>query len=73
MTRLMVTDISPDGVRVVIDWSKFVPGASVFIPCVNTVKALEHFVEAGGVCRSDITHRIRIEDGKYGIRIWRLK
>lgn len=73
MTRLMVTDISPDGVRVVIDWSKFVPGASVFIPCVNTAKALEHFVEAGGVRRSDITHRIRVEDGKYGIRIWRLK
>jgi len=73
MTRLMVTDISPDGVRVVVDWSKFVPGSSVFIPCVNTVKALEHFVEAGGVSRSDIAHRIRIEDGKYGVRVWRLK
>ena len=70
---MMVTDISPDGVRVVVDWSKFVPGSSVFIPCVNTVKALEHFVGAGGVRRSDIAHRIRIEDGKYGVRVWRLK
>ena len=73
MTRLMVTDLSPDGVRVVIDWSKFVPGSSVFIPCVNTVKALEHFVEAGGVRRGDIAHRVRVEDGKYGVRVWRLK
>lgn len=73
MTRLMVTDISPDGVRIVIDWSKFVPGASVFIPCVNTVKAMSDIVDASGVSRKDMTHRVRIEDGKYGVRVWRLK
>jgi hypothetical protein len=27
MTRLMTTDLSPDGVRIVIDWNKFVPGS----------------------------------------------
>jgi hypothetical protein len=36
MTRVMLTDISPDGVRIVVDWDKFKPGASVFIPCINT-------------------------------------
>jgi hypothetical protein len=53
----MLTDISPDGVRIVVDWDKFKPGASVFIPCINTAKAID----------------VRVEDGKYGVRVWRLK
>lgn len=73
MTRLMVTDISPDGVRIVIDWSKFIPGASVFIPCVNTAKAVEDIVKATGVTKKEMTKRVRVEDGKYGVRVWRLK
>ena len=44
MTRLMTTDLSPDGVRIVINWNKFVPGASVFIPCVNTTRAIDDLV-----------------------------
>lgn len=73
MTRLMLTDISPDGVRIVIDWSRFVPGASVFIPCINTEKAIRHLTKAAEVSSADIVQRIRIEDGKYGVRVWRLK
>lgn len=73
MTRLMVTDISPDGVRIVIDWSKFIPGASVFVPCVNTAKAIEDIVKATGVTKQEMTKRVRIEDGKYGVRVWRVK
>lgn len=73
MTRLMVTDISPDGVRVVINWGKFVPGASVFIPCINTHKAIEDLIDAGKLRREDIAKRIRIENGQYGVRVWRLK
>jgi hypothetical protein len=69
----MVTDISPDGVRIVIDWSKFIPGASVFVPCVNTAKAIEDIVKATGVTKQEMTKRVRIEDGKYGVRVWRVK
>jgi hypothetical protein len=73
MTRVMLTDISPDGVRIVIDWSKFKPGASVFIPCINTAKAIEHLTIAANVAKKDIAQRVRVEDGKYGVRVWRLK
>ena len=73
MTRLMVTDMSPDGVRIVIDWSKFIPGASVLVPCVNTAKAIEDIVKATGVAKQEMTKRVRIEDGKYGVRVWRVK
>jgi len=73
MTRLMTTDLSPDGVRIVIDWNKFVPGTSVFIPCVNTTRAIDDLVSATGISKKDITKRVRIENGKYGIRVWRIK
>lgn len=73
MTRVMLTDIAPDGVRIVIDWGKFKPGASVFIPCINTAKAIEHLTMATGLSKKDIEQRVRVENGKYGIRVWRLK
>jgi hypothetical protein len=73
MTRVMLTDISPDGVRIVVDWDKFKPGASVFIPCINTAKAIEHLTRAARITRKDIEQRVRVEDGKYGVRVWRLK
>jgi|TARA_R110002012_G_scaffold190155_3_gene357733 hypothetical protein len=73
MTRLKFTDISPDGVRIVIDWEKFVPGASVFIPAINTIKAVHHLTEATNLTKKDIVYRVRIENGKYGVRVWRQK
>ncbi len=73
MTRVMLTDISPDGVRIVVDWSKFLPGSSVFIPCVNTSKAVNHLIEATQIDKKDITKRVCVEGGKYGIRVWRMK
>jgi|TARA_R110000824_G_scaffold107670_5_gene254168 hypothetical protein len=73
MTRIRFTDISPDGVRIVVDWEKFVPGASVFIPAINTGKAVQHVTEASHFTKKDITYRVCIENGRYGVRVWRLK
>jgi hypothetical protein len=71
--RLKQTDISPDGVRIVIDWDKFVVGTSVFIPCLNTKKAIADIVDASGIPKKDLLKRISIEGGKYGIRVWKLR
>jgi hypothetical protein len=73
MTRVRLTDISPDGVRMVVDWDKFMPGSSVFIPCINTGKALEHVIAAGELDKGSLEKRVGIENGKYGVRIWRMK
>lgn len=73
MTRVMLTDISPDGVRMVVDWGKFVPGASVFIPAIDTNKAVEHLLKAARISKEHVTKRVCIENGKYGVRVWRMK
>jgi hypothetical protein len=70
--RLKLSDLSPDGVRIVVDWEAFVVGASIFIPAINTAEAL---VQARIVCdvpKYVLEHRIRIEGGRYGVRIWRV-
>jgi hypothetical protein len=71
--RLSHSDLSPDGVRIVVDWDKFVVGTSIFIPCVNTRQALFDIVSASGIPRSDLIKRVCVERGKYGVRVWRMR
>jgi hypothetical protein len=71
--RLKHSDISPDGVRIVIDWDKFVVGTSVFIPCLNTKQAIADIVDASGISKSDLIKRVCIEGGMYGVRVWRMR
>jgi hypothetical protein len=73
MTRVTFTDIAPDGVRMVVDWEKFVPGSSVFIPCINTGEAMKHVISATGASKSALEKRVCVENGKYGLRVWRMK
>lgn len=61
------------GISFEIDWAKFKPGRTFFIPCLDTeaakkevlrvVKRLQYSVEMKGV----------IEGGIKGLRVWRLK
>jgi len=69
--RLKYSDILPDGVRIVIDWDKFVVGTSVFIPCINTRQAIRDVVDASGVPKDALVKRVCVEGGMYGVRIWR--
>lgn len=69
--RLHNTDLAPDGVRIIIDWKKLVLGASIFIPAVNTPELVMQFKNA---MPEDwkIEYRNRIENGKWGVRFWRM-
>lgn len=61
------------GINFEIDWSKFKPGRSFFIPCLDlettkkqvkaVAKRLQYSVEMRGV----------IEDGVKGLRVWRIE
>lgn len=66
------TDISPDGVRAIVDWGKFVSGTSVFIPTLHTNLALKQLLAATGLKREQVERRVRVERGLYGVRVWRL-
>lgn len=69
--RLKSSDISPDGVRIVIDWDAFVVGTSVFIPCINTKQAMRDIVAASGIAHKDLVKRVCVEGNRYGVRVWR--
>ena len=60
-------------IKSTVEWDKFVPGSSVFIPSINTVKAVNHVVRVNKFTKRNIISRVTIEDGKYGVRVWRKK
>jgi hypothetical protein len=70
--RIRLSDLSPDGVRIVVDWDKFLTGTSLFIPCINTKKAYGQLLEVTKLGKHEVVSRVTVESGKYGIRIWRL-
>jgi hypothetical protein len=71
--RLKYSDISPDGVRIVIDWTKFKPGTSVFVPCIDTKRAISDIANASGIPKADLIKRVCVDKGRYGVRVWRLR
>ncbi len=65
-------DLNPDRVRIIVNWEKMIPNASVFIPCVNTKKATAQVNKVSKQKGWEIKVYIRIEGNKLGIRVWRL-
>ena len=70
---LRLHDLNPDGVRIVVDWGAMVAGSSIFVPCINTTKALE---QVRRVCINQVEWEIKAKscfEGDFlGIRVWRL-
>lgn len=57
---------------VVVQWSKFSPGASFFIPCVDR-RAMERAVKQEAArLKVEILCKQVIERGTYGLRVWRV-
>lgn len=70
--RLRLSDLSPDGVRIVVDWEGFVVGSSIFIPAINTTETLIQIRAICDIPKYVVEHRIRVEGGRYGVRVWRV-
>ena len=70
---LRLYDLNPDGVRIVVDWGAMVVGSSVFIPCINTNKALQ---QVKRICveelEGDVRAKMVIEKPFSGVRVWRI-
>ena len=55
-----------------IQWEKFKPGTSFFVPCIDR-RLTQQFVEAEAA-RLEIKVLCKqvVEKGKYGLRVWRV-
>ena len=68
----MYLDMFTNGVDYQILWSEFQPGASIFIPAVDTKAAITAITKESERLEFQFVHKIVVEDGIKGIRVWLL-
>ena len=68
---LKISDLNPDGVRIIVAWDELVVGASVFIQCINTEEAMKQAAKIVVGKDFKTEARVVVEDEILGIRIWR--
>jgi len=64
--------INPDGVEIKIPYDKWEVGMSVFVPAINLHRLK---IQVKRVARKKgwrVESKGRVEDGKLGLRIWRI-
>jgi hypothetical protein len=69
---LKFDQLSPDGVRIEVDWGRFVVGTSIFIPAINLAKLDKEMQEVARLKQIQLKGFDRIENGKLGMRFWRV-
>lgn len=61
------------GFPLLIEWDKFKPGTSFFVPCIDR-RLTERFVRAEAErLKVNVVCKQVIEKGKYGLRVWRVE
>jgi hypothetical protein len=70
--RVRLDELAPDGIAIVVDWGQFVVGSSVFIPAINTTELIAQVYEIANRYGWTLEDRFRIENGKQGVRFWRI-
>lgn len=58
---------------ILVPWKKLEPGQSFFIPCLDRkahAKTLQSEADRLGV---EVVIKQVVEEGKYGLRVWRVK
>ena len=65
-------EINPDGVLVNVEWVKFIAGSSMFIPCINTTKAIGQIKKVAKQKHLNVKIAIKCDKGRWGVRVWRL-
>lgn len=69
---LRTYDLSPDGVRVVVKWHEVQVGMSLFIPCINTDRAIRQVNKIIKDWGWNIETRVGVAGDKWGVRVWRI-
>ena len=55
-----------------INWDAFLPGTSIFLPCLSCVEARKRVLFFLKTLQFDNVCKISIEDGVRGLRVWRI-
>jgi hypothetical protein len=69
---LRTYDLNPDGVRVVVKWHEVQVGMSLFIPCINTDRAIRQVNKITKDWGWNIETRVGVAGDKWGVRVWRI-
>lgn len=69
--RLRLDEFDPDGLRIEVDWDKFIVGSSIFVPAINHIKLKEQALAVAKSKGWEIETRRRVEGKILGLRIWR--
>jgi hypothetical protein len=56
---------------ILIEWTKFQPGTSFFIPCLERRKVQKFVMGECARLNLDVVSKQVIENGVYGLRVWR--
>lgn len=60
------------GVPLLIEWEKFSPGASIFIPCLNRREVKRMVEQEAERLRLRIICKFVVDKQRYGLRVWRV-
>lgn len=60
------------GISFEIQWSKFKPGRTFFIPCLDTDAAKEEVARVVQRLQYSVEMKAVIENGVKGLRVWRI-
>tara|TARA_R110000868_G_scaffold10426_2_gene51156 strand:+ start:402 stop:590 length:189 start_codon:yes stop_codon:yes gene_type:complete len=61
-----------EGVKYDVNWSKFKRGSSIFLPCLDRVKARQEVREFMQAHRFKVLIKLAVMDGISGLKIWRV-
>ena len=60
-----------DNIRIVIDWSRWEEGMSVFVPCIDVEDLRRQMHRKARVYGYTLTTKECIENQQFGVRFWR--
>jgi hypothetical protein len=73
MTQKIEKPLEIEGIQVQIEWRKFRLGSSFFLPCINHGRMERSIIQRAENRGFRVKVIPRIENGMWGIRVWRIK
>ena len=60
------------GLPILIEWAKFQPGTSMFIPCIDRRPVEKFILQETSRLKLNVVCKQVIENNVYGLRVWRV-